>query len=248
MEEGEKMKKYIKHGIFTVFVTIFLFSAINLSGIFAEYKAGEDEYSDLRAFTYEKEPTAGEDWVDDLEINFNEYKAMNDDFVGWIKINDTSINYPVVHGSNNEYYLHHTFYGKSNFAGCIFMNCENTDIDLDQNVILYGHNMKNGTMFADLRKYIEKDFWEQHKYIQLYTRTGNHIYRIYSAYTTGSSSDSYKYSFADEQSFLDFLAKTQELSDYDTGTELSANSKILTLSTCVGDASYRYVVHAVRVK
>ena len=60
----------------------------------------------------------------------------------------------------------------SNFAGCIFMNCENTDIDLDQNVILYGHNMKNGTMFADLRKYIEKDFWEQHKYIQLYTRTG----------------------------------------------------------------------------
>ena len=59
--EGEKMKKYIKHGIFTVFVTIFLFSAINLSGIFAEYKAGEDEYSDLRAFTYEKEPTAGED-------------------------------------------------------------------------------------------------------------------------------------------------------------------------------------------
>ena len=56
------------------------------------------------------------------------------------------------------------FMGRVIFAGCIFMNCENTDIDLDQNVILYGHNMKNGTMFADLRKYIEKDFWEQHKY------------------------------------------------------------------------------------
>jgi len=240
--------KYLKHALFVVCITVFAFSVLNLSGIFMEYHNGENEYSELSEFTYEKPKKENTEWVDDLEINYDELKAINNDFVGWIKINDTPVNYPVVHGKNNEYYLHHTFYGKSNFSGAIFMNAENTDIDLDQNVIIYGHNMKNNTMFSSIRKYVDQKYWEQHKFIQLYTKTGNHIYKIYSAYTTGSSSDSYKYSFANDESFQAYLDKTKSLSDYDTGVELNLNSKILTLSTCTGDSATRYVVHAVRVK
>ena len=244
--------KYIKHALLVVCLTVFIFSLANLSGIFMEYQSGENEYSALSEFTYEKTndspTTTNVDWVEDLEIDYDELKAINGDFVAWIKINDTAINYPVVHTDNNNYYLHHTFYGKDNFSGAIFMNAENTDIDLDQNVILYGHNMKNGSMFAGIRKYVEKDFWESHKYIQLYTRTGLHIYKIYSGYTTGATSDSYKYSFASDESFQEFLNQTKELSDYDTETELNLESKILTLSTCTGDTSKRYVVHAVRIK
>lgn len=240
--------KYIKHAIYVACITVFLFSIINLSGIFMEYHAGSNEYSDLTDFTYERASSGDTEWDDDLEIDFDELKNINNEFVGWVQIKDTQINYPVAKADNNNYYLHHTFYKTKNISGSVFMNCENTDADLDQNVILYGHNMKNGSMLAGIRKYIDQSYWEDHKYIQFYTRTGNHVYKIYSAYTTGASSDSYKYSFASDESFIEFLNKTKESSEYDTGVDLDVNSKILTLSTCVGDAAYRFVIHAVRIK
>lgn len=224
--------KYLKHALFVVCITVFAFSVLNLSGIFMEYHNGENEYSELSEFTYEKPKKENTEWVDDLEINYDELKAINNDFVGWIKINDTPVNYPVVHGKNNEYYLHHTFYGKSNFSGAIFMNAENTDIDLDQNVIIYGHNMKNKTMFQPLINFKEKQFFEKNKYIILTVNNKEYKYEIFASYLIDANVDELKISFSSNEDFLNYIKKIKEKSLYNRNLNIKNDDKIITLSTC----------------
>lgn len=247
--KGVYLLKYLKHMFFIACITMFLFALFNLTSIFSEYKSGENEYDELTDYTSTQNNNSKDtEWVDDLVVNFDELKGINSDFVGWIKINDTVINYPVVKGTDNNFYLHKTFYKKDNFSGAIFINCDNVDIDTDKNTIFYGHNMNNGTMFSGIRNYQDQEYWETHKYIQLYTHSGNHIYKIYSAYKTGSASDAYKYSFANEDSYSNYLASTVENSLYNTGVTVSKENQVITLSTCVGDSAYRFVIHAVKIK
>lgn len=178
-------------------------------------------------------------------LNLRDLRAVNPQVAGWIYIPDTKVNYPILHGEDNDYYLTHTWEGNSNACGSIFLEAMNSARFTDFNTIIYGHNMKNGSMFSTLHDYVDLSFWEQHPYVYLVTDEGVVRYEIFSSYDAGVNSQAYGLSFHKVQTREEFIQAAVENSDIDVGIVPEVTDRILTLSTCTG-WSYRErrVVHA----
>lgn len=167
---------------------------------------------------------------------FADLYAQNNDFIGWIKIEDTVIDYPVMQSKDNpNFYLDHNFNKEYSRFGVPYMQ-ENCSLSSD-NIIVYGHNMKNKSMFNELTNYKDKDFYNAHRYIQLDTLTEQRTYEVISAFkTVAYANNGFKYyEFVDADSQEDFSAyieKCQALSFYDTGVRAEYGDKLITLSTC----------------
>lgn len=179
---------------------------------------------------------------------------MNTDLVGWMTIDGTNINYPVMQTPDyKDYYLRRDFNGNYSTAGCLYAR-EECDVNKpSDNITIYGHKMSNGTMFAALHKYQKKSFWEENKYITFDTLTEHHTYEIMSVFiTTASIGEGFDYHlFVDaytEARFNDFVSTCKELALYDTGVEAQYGDKFITLSTCdYSVTNGRLVVVAKRV-
>lgn len=173
----------------------------------------------------------------------SDYQALylqNNDMVGWIKIEDTKINYPVMQSKDNpNFYLKHGFDKAYTDYGCPYIQ-ENCDVDIpSDNLIIYGHNMKGSSMFSGLMKYTDKLFWESHKTIRFDTLTEKCNYEVIAVFKTvvyTDSPESFKYyqfvnaDTADE--FNAYITKCKELALYDTGVTAEYGDKLITLSTC----------------
>ncbi|MGN0565970.1 MAG: class B sortase [Candidatus Limousia pullorum] len=169
-----------------------------------------------------------------------ELYQQNRDLAGWIRIEDTNINYPVMHTPDNpDFYLKHSFDKEYSDYGCPYVQ-ENCDVQLpSDNVIIYGHHMKNGSMFADLEKFKSQDFWQEHKTISFSTVTDIYEYEIVSVFKTfvySDSPDSFKYyhfvNAETPEDFFAFVDRCKELSLYETGVSAEYGDKLITLSTC----------------
>ncbi len=179
--------------------------------------------------------------------------AENQDFVGWVFIEGTSVNYPVVQTpQDEEAYLHKDFYGDYAIAGTIFASATSSIAPRSDNVILYGHNMGNGSMFADLLGYTSQDYWQAHQSVQFNTTTALQSYTIAYAFIVDVDAsvehfDFYNFtSAASQQAFDAYIASCAALSLYDTGVEATYGDELLTLVTCYGyDTTQRLVVVAV---
>lgn len=200
------------------------------------------------------------------EIPYNEEKTIlpeyaelflqNMDMVGWIKVEDTNINYPVMHTPDNpDFYLKHSFDKEYSDYGCPYVQ-ENCDVQLpSDNVIIYGHHMKNGSMFCDLEKFKSEDFYKEHRMIFFNTLTDKCEYEIVAVFKTfvySDSPESFKYyrfvNAETSEQFDEYIAKCKELSLYDTGVSAEYGDKLITLSTCEYSRSNgRLVVVAKRV-
>ena len=179
------------------------------------------------------------------ETDLDALRQVNEDIIGWILIPDTVINYPLLQGEDNDYYLKHTWQGKKNVAGAIFMEYRNEPDYEDFNTILYGHNMNNGSMFASLRRYAGEKYWKKHPYVYLATDAGVYRYEVFSAYRADVGSTTYGLSFQQEETRKEFLIHALENSKINTGVIPEITDRILTLSTCSGAGySTRWVVHA----
>ena len=183
-------------------------------------------------------------------MSYSEYKAFlpdyqelymqNNDIVGWIKVEDTKINYPVMQSKDNpNFYLRHGFDKSYTVYGCPYVQ-ENCDVDApSDNLVIYGHHMNDNSMFAGLMKYADKSFWEKHKTIQFDTLTEKGKYEVVAAFKTEVYTDSpnsfryYDFVNADtEDDFNAYIAKCKELAIYDTGVNAEYGDKLITLSTC----------------
>lgn len=175
-------------------------------------------------------------------IDFEQLQSVNEDIVGWLRIRGLGISYPIVQGEDNDYYLHRTFERTDNFAGCIFMNCDN-DSDLsDQNTIIYGHNMKDGSMFGKLKNYNEEDVYQKSKYFWIYTPDLIYQYRIFSASIVNKTGLTYQIMFTEDE-FNQFVNQAFSSSVVDnSGLSVTREDRVVTLSTCTGDDSTRFVV------
>lgn len=169
-----------------------------------------------------------------------ELYQQNSDLAGWIRIEDTNINYPVMHTPDNpDFYLKHSFDKECSDYGCPYVQ-ENCDVQLpSDNVIIYGHHMKNGSMFCDLEKFKSQDFWQEHKTISFSTVIDRYEYEIVAVFKTfvySDSPDSFKYyhfvSAETPEDFSTFVDRCKELSLYDTGVSAEYGDKLITLSTC----------------
>lgn len=180
-----------------------------------------------------------------LDIDLEALRMENPDVVGWIRIPDTKIDYPLMIGQDNEYYLHNTWNRMPNVMGSIFMECNNNPDLTDYNTIIYGHNMGNGTMFAGLHRYGEKGYRENHPYVYIFHDGGVLRYEVFSAYRAEVDSVVYGLSYREEETRANLVAHALENSRIDADIIPEQHDRILTLSTCSGAGySNRWVVHA----
>ncbi len=183
-------------------------------------------------------------------------RNKNSEIVGWIRMDgDTEINYPIVQHEDNDYYLHYAYDGTYNPAGSIYLDYKNK-VAMGQNrhSILYGHNMESGApMFANLLHYREDGYWNDNRYIKIFTDDAFYTYEVFAAYETDPSqtkieNHSWRMNFKkDDNIFMGWLDAVRERSDISPDVKLDADSRILTLSTCMNINENRYVVHAVLV-
>ncbi|MCR4587607.1 MAG: class B sortase [Lachnospiraceae bacterium] len=247
-----------------VCVAIFCYAGYQLASIYLEYGEAESEYEEL-AVSYqipeaedETEESVEADPVkmDPLEwpsyaVDLDTLQNLNSDIIGWICMPGTNVNYPIVRAEDNNYYLRRTIRGTYNKSGSIFMDCANKPEFTDLNTIIYGHNMKNGSMFGSFKKfYQEEGFPEEHPYFYIYTPDKKwNKYMIFSCYHTQSDSSSYDY--VTEDMYVDYVEKALKNSLFDFGVEVDTENKktVVTLSTCSGKSggTQRFLIHGVWV-
>ncbi len=257
-KKRKKRSNLVTNLILVIAICVFAYSAYNLWLIYSEYNEGTDEYKDIyqQVISIEiSETSKGKETSEEAEkavfkVDFDKLKSINSDVIGWIRFeNPKQISYPIVYGVDNEKYLKITFEGKKNSAGSIFTDMINgTDFN-DSNTFIYGHNMKNSSMFAMLRKYKNADFYKENPYFYIYTPDGREMkYQIFAVSIVDDPSESYTKQYVDEAAFAAYLKHVQSVSLYKTGVEVNAASKIVSLSTCTNVTdSQRLLVQAVQV-
>lgn len=247
-------------------ITMLLIVTLAISSYFlikklVENKKENDIFEELQE-TFDNSPVTNEnqnseDFVnsEDNYYNLENIKNINSDVIGWIKIDETNINYPIM--QNGDYYLHRNIYKKYSCHGTPYL-AEYCDLNSSDNLIVYGHNMKDDTMFSALEKYKNYDFYLQHRYIKLYTLenedTIENLYEIVSVFKTNvNSENSFEYysyiNFNNEDSLEEFINNCKNLELYSTGVEVNFGDKFVTLSTCeYSQDNGRMVVVAKKIK
>ncbi len=242
------MKKTIRIIIFILAIIIITYSGYNLWNIYSEYSAGERLYDDYASefiidLEEDLEPVLEEDEEEIIfSVDFDTLLDKNKDVVGWLYIKDTPINYPIVQGKDNDYYLRRLLDGSYNIAGSIFMDYKNSSELKDLNTIIYGHNLKNGNMFGSLKNYGSQEYYEEHQVMHLLTPESEYVIEMIAGYQTDIYSNIYKIPKTEEELLL-FYDEIIELSTFKSNTSLKHGERLITLSTCShgGDES-RYVL------
>jgi len=272
--DGECMSKVQKICLI-IACGMILFFGFMLFSTAREYKVAENEYEDLQKYVTKvsdtrepekvlnKETEIAEDDVSsgeevdplprnynrsdfpDMEIDFEGLRAVNPDTVAWLYVGGPEISYPVVQGEDNEYYLHYTFENNKNSSGSIFMDWEvKTDLS-SWNTFIYGHNMKNGSMFGHLKDFIRNaKTYDKDKYIYVFVPEGIYRYEIFSYYLDKTDSKMY-YTCDNFKEYRAYLREATKLSVKECEAKAPDDRNIVTLVTCSGSgaAKQRFFVH-----
>lgn len=208
--------------------------------------ASEKKEMELPGKVWVPAPVEDDPQMEELaQINLDALRQVNPEVVGWIRIPDTDIDFPLTQTSDNTFYLEHTWDLVESSYGNIFLECMNNPDFTDFNTIVYGHHMRDGTMFAALRKYAEQEFYEAHPYVYIVTDAGIFRYEVFSSYFATLDSKTYGLSFHQEKTRVNFLNYALTESEIEAGITPATTDRILTLSTCTGwGYLYRRVVHA----
>ena len=258
MKQNSKTYDIIRYIVLGAAVVVFLVAAGMLIHIFMEYKKGTDIYENISSsvLTAVDKPTDdGTDTSSDEEENLPfvyDHQALlniNSEGQGYLYIPSIDLRLPVVQGTDNEYYLNHTFNKVYNAAGALFIDSR-VDKGLGgSNVIIYGHNMKNGSMFAKLAYYKNESFYRQHGNDVFYIYTGDEIreYRIFDAFENDPEGYVYTCNFGTASQLQEYASTVKSYSLYDTGVDVSSATQVVTFSTCTGDGARRIIVQGIYV-
>jgi sortase B len=185
--------------------------------------------------------------VPEKALDWDALKAQNEDIYAWIYIPNTYVDYPVLqHPTDLTYYLNYNIDGTKGYPGCIYSQYYNSKDFRDPNTIIYGHNMKNGTMFRTLHYFKDEDFFNNNPYIYIYTPDYTYVYEIFAVNTVSSEHLMHAYNFWDSKGFDSFVTKvcknTSKISHVRKDAEASYGDYLLTLSTCLGQDNKRWIV------
>ena len=256
------MKKTLRLLFSFLLLSAFVASGWKVWQIVGAYARAEESYEELTQFAQisaepaenvespQKEnslealslPTSEILWP---QIDFESLSAINPDVIGWIIIEDTNINYPVVQGEDNDFYLTHQFDKTKNRAGCLFLDIENDPDFANQNQIIYGHYTKDKSMFYQLRGYKQQDFYDAHPTGWLITPSGGYRLHFFSGYVSSVEGDGWQTEFGGE-SFAKWLSARKSKSLFKSDVNPTEEDAVLTLSTCSYEFdNARFVLHAV---
>ena len=191
-----------------------------------------------------------DDTTSKYKINFDSLKKKNSDTVAYLNVKNTSISHVVVKGKDNDYYLHHNFNKKWSTAGWVFADYHNKYDGTDKNLVIYGHSMRNGSMFGTLRNVVKKTWYENkdNYIIDLVTPDGEFTYKVFSVYVIKSEDYYINTKFKDNNEFDKFVKTLTKRSRYNFNVKVDGKNQILTLSSCYDNNDRRVVLHAVLVK
>lgn len=216
--------------------------AQNLAGLGNMNQAGEDEESRIKKMDLLAE--INDENLDNLDIGA--LREVNKDVIGWITIPGTPVSYPLLDGDDNSYYLNRTWDKKWNTMGSIFLEAECSSKFSEFNTIIYGHNMRNTTMFSSLKKYLKEDFWKEAPYVYIVTQNGVRRYDIFAACEVSVKGHAFWIDIEDDELKEKFISSALDMSVIETGIVPDIEDKIITLSTCTGNGyEKRMVVQAV---
>lgn len=256
---GKRMRRIVTG----LLLAVFLFSAGSIAAVQRRYQADEAFYADAverymlvpeqEDNEYHEQDDKGAydqmtmaDGVETapIRIDFESLQAVNSDVVGWIYCEGTVINYPILRGTDNNAYFDHTYEGGYSRAGSIFVDAANRRDFADSNTIIYGHHMKNGSMFASLQDWMDQEFYEKHPVMWLLTPEQDYKVVLFSGYVVSAYSDTYTIFTGPCDEFTDYLAGCVERSSFRADVELNKNGCYVLLSTCAYKfENARYVLH-----
>lgn len=230
---NKKIRKIAVDIIMVCLAGIMVVSGINIYRILKSYK-------DNRA-VYEKLP--GREAEDSLEVDFGALKEINPDVIGWLYYEDTPIDYPVVQGEDNSKYLDTLFDGTWGIFGTLFADAEAEAPFRQFNTVIYGHHMKDGSMFCELEKLKDQKFCEEHPRLELITPEGKYHLEIWAFLNQPSDSDIYQTNISDPDEKQEYITLVEELASYTTDVSVGPYDKLVLLSTCAYEyQNARYIV------
>ncbi|MDU1055285.1 class B sortase [Clostridium baratii] len=209
------MKKIIN----VVLIFAIIFSLYKVISKVVDYKESKNTY----------------DKIQEIKNNSDKFSEelikRNEDYKIWIEVPNTNIDYPVVQGKDNDFYLNHDFNKKESSAGAIFIDYKN-NIDKDKNIIIYGHNMKNKSMFQNLMKFKDEEFWKENNKIILTIDGKRYEYEIFSSYISSAKDVDLKINFKSEYEYLKYIDDIKKKSIFHRDVDIKSKDRIITLSTC----------------
>lgn len=260
-QENKKKKKNnpLVIILMIICIAVAIFAAFNLIKILLGYKAGQDEYNKLQRYTVENK--VKKDYSTDskskseekdpnkppISVDIDSLQKINSEVVGWLYVGCENISYPIVHTNNNEYYLHRTFEKKENFAGSLFVEAQNKGDFTDPNTIIYGHNMKDTSMFGKLKRIHEQKEYLDDNTIWVITKDYSYKYKIFSMQVTEETSDVYTLFSGPGSIVKDYIMKmATDSEDQLPLGHYDENSRVITLSTCMtANTTQRFVVQGI---
>lgn len=251
----------------TISIVSFVIVLVALAAIiflFFSFKQARDDYSQLasKAKTsagrsengfWGKKESADPEMPDpvDIPVDFDFLKGENEDIIGWIQVEGTKIDYPILYDTTyNLYYLNHNFKGTNTAYGSIFVMGDNAGDFTDFNTVVYGHNMLDSSMFAQLHKFRNKEFFDTNGQIIVYTPDRKLTYQVFAAYRRDNLNIILSNDFSTEELQAEYIASIYEhtaVANFKPEYKVTSSDRILTLSTCIGNPAYRYVVQGVLV-
>lgn len=239
------MKKKILIMLELLLAGLFIFSAYKIMVMSQKSNDSEAYYNEIRNIQNNEQIHDQVSPVEEIPYKkvLQDLKIRNEDVLGWIKIEETKVDYPFAAGIDNAYYLSHLIDKTENEYGSIFMDMRNSSDFSDRHTVLYGHNALNGTMFGSLKKYNDDAYLKEHSFITIHQENQTLVYEIFGAVEIKVTSDIYKFDFINDAAFTEF---TQALcTQLNVEAELDSEDQILTLSTCTDfNDSKRFIVSA----
>jgi len=228
------MKKLLSVIITVVSLGVFIYASQGLITAAMDYHENRQVMDDIQETFYDVERNENENTGDSHTIRsgFDTLLKENEDLVGWITMEGTQIDYPILQADDNEEYLTRNFYKDDTRAGSIFMDFRNDIESTSQNTILYGHRMKDGSMFEQLSKYQDEDFFKKHQTFQFDTLYESYEAEIFAVYATTTDFNYIQTDFSSDEEYAELLTNIKEESMYETDVEVNAADRIITLSTC----------------
>lgn len=247
-------KKTNKKNIIFVIIYIILFCVLVYSGskIYNWYKENNNNKQIAKRISNVVTVVQNDNFEEKekYKIDFNALEEQNDETVAWIKVNNTNVEYPIVKAENNSFYLDHSFDKSYNSAGWIFADYRNNFDGTDKNIVVYGHNRRDGSMFASLKDALSPEWYENDENMDILfdTKNENSTYKIFSIYQIEEEDYYIKTDFDDEIEFQNFIDTIAKRSVKDFEVEVTGEDSILTLSTCANNNKYRVVIHAKKMQ
>lgn len=240
-ESATNKNKKVKIILVIIFVICLICAISYLVIYFINANKNKALYDDLQENIIPDETTEELSQVtSEFAEKVKELQKENADVKGWIRIEDTKINYPILQASNNDYYLTHNYKKEYSSYGSIFLNTKSNIKDNNSNAIIYGHQMKDGQMFKDLLKYQDKNFYDQHSVIKIATEEGENEYEIISVFKSRIFYQDEKnvfrfyqyYNFEDENKYNEYISNCKKIQLYDTEKTANYGEQLITLITC----------------